>query len=253
MAWPHRTARCLVAVGLLGCRGGGPEGVPAPDRSSSELPSFTVPRGARALLDQGGPSLGGFVHPGTGRAVRSSRVQGDAWLRYDDEGLHLRVDVYDPTPDAPFDPATRDAHLWERSSGVELMLQPGDPGDNRDYFEIQVDSRGARWTTRFDDYNHPIRVGPDGRRRFGDEGWEPDLALASERLPGGRGYRVRFTVRWQDLQRIRAVTPPRAGDVWRANVYTFRDGQRDSLAWSPLLGQGNFHRSGRWGRLRFGP
>jgi len=174
-------------------------------------------------------------------------------MRYDDEGLHVRVDVYDPHPDAPFDPNARDPHLWERSSGVELMLQPGDPSDNRDYFEIQVDSRGAHWSTRFDDYNRPIRVGPDGRRRFGDEDWEPSLAVTPEPLPGGRGYRVRFTVRWQDLQRIRAPTPPAPGQVWRANVYTFRDGQRDSLAWSPLLGQGNFHRSGRWGRLTFAP
>ena len=30
---------------------------------------------------------------------------------------------------------------------------------------------------------------------------------------------------------------PRAGDAWRMNLYPFRDGQRDSLAWSPLLGE----------------
>jgi len=40
--------------------------------------------------------------------------------------------------------------------------------------------------------------------------------------------------------------------TWRLNLYTFRDGQRVSLAWSPVLGQGNFHRSSRFGRLRFG-
>ncbi len=247
----RRAVLALAALVSAGCKLGAPEGVPTPDRSSSALPTYTVSRGPRASLDQPGNSLGGFVHPGTGRPVPSSRVQGDAWMRYDDEGLHVRVDVYDPRPEAPFDPSQRDPHLWERSSGVELMLQPGDPGDNRDYFEIQVDSRGARWTTRFDDYNRPIRVGPDGRRRFGDESWEPDLSVITESLPGGRGYRVRFTVRWQDLPRVRAPTPPNPGDVWRANVYTFRDGQRDSLAWSPLLGQGNFHRSGRWGRIVF--
>jgi hypothetical protein len=35
------------------------------------------------------------------------------------------------------------------------------------------------------------------------------------------------------------------------NLYSFRDGQADAMSWSPLLGQGNFHRSSRFGRLRF--
>jgi hypothetical protein len=35
------------------------------------------------------------------------------------------------------------------------------------------------------------------------------------------------------------------------NVYSFRDGQRDSLAWSPTLGQGNFHFAPRFGRVIF--
>jgi hypothetical protein len=33
------------------------------------------------------------------------------------------------------------------------------------------------------------------------------------------------------------------------NVYAFRDGQRQSLAWSPLRGRGNFHKSERFGRI----
>jgi hypothetical protein len=35
------------------------------------------------------------------------------------------------------------------------------------------------------------------------------------------------------------------------NFYSFRDGQRDSLAWSPIQGQGNFHRAARFGRVTF--
>jgi hypothetical protein len=45
--------------------------------------------------------------------------------------------------------------------------------------------------------------------------------------------------------------PPRPGDVWRANLYSFRDGQGDSLAWSFIRGEGNFHRSSRFGRVVF--
>jgi hypothetical protein len=44
---------------------------------------------------------------------------------------------------------------------------------------------------------------------------------------------------------------PSQGDVWRVNLYSFRDGQRQALAWSPILGEGNFHRASRFGRLRF--
>jgi hypothetical protein len=50
----------------------------------------------------------------------------------------------------------------------------------------------------------------------------------------------------------RVTAAPTAGEAWRMNLYTFRDGQRDSLAWSPLLGQGNFHRATRFGRVVFG-
>jgi hypothetical protein len=129
------------------------------------------------------------------------------------------------------------------------MLQPGDPGDNRDYFELQADTAGARWTTRFDDYNRPISRGPDGATRYGHQDWEPALALASR--VDAEGYTLELKLPFSALTGVRSAVPPRPGDVWRGNVYTFRDGQRDALAWSPLLGRGNFHRTSRWGRLAF--
>jgi hypothetical protein len=49
----------------------------------------------------------------------------------------------------------------------------------------------------------------------------------------------------------RAPIPPRPGDIWRLNLYSFRDGQRLALGWSPIRGQGNFHRSSRFGRIQF--
>ncbi len=45
--------------------------------------------------------------------------------------------------------------------------------------------------------------------------------------------------------------PPKPGDTWRINLYSFRDGQRAALAWSPILGQGNFHRTSRFGKVIF--
>jgi hypothetical protein len=71
----------------------------------------------------------------------------------------------------------------------------------------------------------------------------------------GRRYVIEMAIPWSDfaVPQIsgRANVPPRPGDVWKMNVYSFRDGQSDSLAWSPTLGQGNFHFAPRFGRVLF--
>ena len=64
-------------------------------------------------------------------------------------------------------------------------------------------------------------------------------------------YTIELALPWDTLASPNAGAPPHEGDVWRMNFYSFRDGQRDALAWSPTLGQGNFHRSARFGRVRF--
>ena len=194
---------------------------------------------------------GGFVHPGSGQPEPGSRVQGRAWFAWSDERLYVAARVDDAHPAAPFGPDEVDPHLWERSSAVELMLQPGDPGDNRVYYELQADTVCAKWTTRFDDYNRPQSVGPDGRRRFGHQEWSPAVECAAQ--VGGGGYAIELSVPWAAFaEGARTAVPPRAGDAWRANVYSFRDGQRDALAWSPLRGGGNFHYAPRFGRVVFG-
>jgi hypothetical protein len=45
--------------------------------------------------------------------------------------------------------------------------------------------------------------------------------------------------------------PPSPGDLWRVNLYSFKDGQRAALAWSPLLREGSFHRTRRFGKIQF--
>jgi hypothetical protein len=97
----------------------------------------------------------GLRAPDDGAARAGSRVNGDARVAWSDAGLLVAFEVRDRDAQSPFRRRMRDAHVWERASGVELMLQPGDFGDNRDYFEVQVGVNGARWTTRFDDYNRP--------------------------------------------------------------------------------------------------
>jgi hypothetical protein len=262
----HRSLGFLLVTALLSCRRTGWD-PPAPDRSNGELPVVSAPRiaverspglgGVRldGRLDEpfwsAAGDTGGFVHPGTGRADSHSRVKGAARVAWDQQNLYLALVIGDGDPVTPFAPDQVDPHLWERSSAVEVMIQPGDPGNNSHYYELQVDPAGAVWDTSFDDYNQPISVTPEGGRRFGHQEWSSGVqkGIVIDRV-GGR-YTLELAIPWRALQSPNASAPPRPGDVWRVNFYSFRDGQRDALAWSPLLGEGNFHRSARFGRLRF--
>jgi hypothetical protein len=253
----------LVAATLACGRGAGHQPIPARDRSDGALPELRVARVAPGSITMDGvldePVWRGpanatlaLVHPRTGTPQLRSKVQGGAWLAWDDEHLYLAAVVDDPAPRAAFDPTAKDPHVWSQSSGIELMLQPGDPGDNRGYFEIQIDTGGALWTTRFDDYNQPIARDAAGRAvRFGHEDWDPPIRHG-QRVHRG-WYAVELAVPWNAITPARVAAPPRPGDVWRANLYSFRDGQRDALAWSPTLGRGNFHYAARFGRLVFAP
>jgi hypothetical protein len=194
-------------------------------------------------------ALGPLVHPATGAPVPSSPVAAFARMGWTDDALWLGVVVRDKKPDAPFGRDERDPHVWGKSSGIELMLQPGDPGDNRDYYELQVDVGGAVFDSHFDDYNAPIS-GQGAARVFGHQEWSSGVERAAF-VQRGSFYAVEVKLPWSALAAARVAVPPKPGDVWRLNLYSFRDGQRQALAWSPLRGQGNFHRAARFGRVRF--
>ncbi len=249
----------VFALCLLACR-------ETPSATSSSSRTASVNRGATGAkklargaitvdgrLDEAAwraPGTGPLVHPGSGEPVPQSRVNGEAWFAWDDDALYLAARVADREPAAPFARDAVDPHLWEQSSAVELMLQPGDHSDNRHYYEIQADTACALWTTRFDDYNRPQAVTADNQRTFGHQDWQPAIRCAAQR--NGEGYTLELAIPWRDVDGAgRASVPPSAGAVWRANVYSFRDGQRDALAWSPLRGEGNFHFAPRFARLTF--
>ena len=197
----------------------------------------------------GATVLGPFVEPGSGAAPSGSPVEGFAKVLWDDQKLYLGFVVRDGWPSAPFGREDQDPHLWEQSSAVEIMLQPGDPGDNRGYYELQVDTRGAVFDTAWDDYNVPITE-KDGAKAFGHMEWSGNLERAAF-VQSGSFYSVEVAMPWSALKPARTAVPPKTGDVWRLDLYSFRDGQRYALAWSPIRGQGNFHRSTRFGRVRF--
>ncbi|MCA9584871.1 MAG: carbohydrate-binding family 9-like protein [Myxococcales bacterium] len=194
-------------------------------------------------------ALGPLVKPGDGAEDHASPVDGFARMTWDDAKLYIAFVVKDGAAGSPFGRDDVDPHLWEKSSAVELMIQPGDPGDNKGYYEIQIDVAGAVFDTRWDDYNTPIADGPDGKR-FGHMDWSCKAERAVSR-GDGRYYAVEIALPWSAFAGGRAASPPKAGDVWRVNLYTFRDGQRHALAWSPIRRQGNFHKASRFGRVRF--
>ena len=254
-----RLAGALLLGAMLGCRREGAPAAAVRPRADGAIPTVTAPRVTGAMrwdgrLDEpawaSARRIGGFVHPSTGQAEPGSKVNGDARVAWSDAGLMVAFEVRDREAVSAFAPTQRDAHVWEGASGVEVMLQPGDFGDNREYFEVQVGVNGARWTTRFDDYNRPVARDESGAMHFGHEDWEPALECGTART--SEGYLVEMLIPWAAVTTSRVTAAPRAGEAWRMNLYTFRDGQRDSLAWSPLMGQGNFHRAARFGRVVFG-
>ncbi|MFT6398978.1 MAG: hypothetical protein ACJAYU_003740 [Bradymonadia bacterium] len=195
------------------------------------------------------PWAGALVGAGDGSAAPDSPVAGSFKAAWDAENLYLAVAVADENASSPLERDAIDPHVWEAASGIELMLQPGDPDDNSHYYEVQVCTAEAVWDTHFDDYNRPI-TGEGAEREFGHQSWDSALVRETTVFPG-EGYVVEMALPWSSIDSPNAESPPTAGAVWRANIYSFRDGQRHALAWSPLLGQGNFHRSARFGQLLF--
>jgi hypothetical protein len=197
----------------------------------------------------GAAVIGPLVDSNNGAPVPSSPVA--AWARagFTDEALWVGVVVRDRSPVAAFGRDDVDPHVWGKSSGVELILQPGDPGDNRDYYELQVDVGGAVFDSHFDDYNAPV-TGAGATKIFGHQDWSSGVERAAF-VQRGSFWSVELKLPWRAVAGARVAVPPKPGDVWRLNLYSFRDGQRYALAWSPIRGQGNFHRASRFGRVRF--
>jgi hypothetical protein len=194
-----------------------------------------------------------FVLPTTGQAVPANApLGGTAQLRYDENNLYIAIEAKDVDVSGNFDQASVDPHLWTRDT-VEVMLDPEGDGDNRDYYEIQVNPQGLVFDSQFDRYNEP-RVLPDGP--FGHQEWSSTLAHAvtvkgTLNDPSDRddGYIVEMALPFSTLTKVK-TRPPKPGIEWRANFYVMQE--NGGVSWSPILYQGNFHKASRFGRLRFG-
>jgi hypothetical protein len=205
-------------------------------------------------------STGAFVDVGTGAPNKSSPVDGSVKLLWDDTSMYLFFEVSDPDiiggyQDPKSQPtkftATGLPKLWENDT-VEIMTDPDGDGDNVDYYELQINPQNKVFHSQFDGYNAP-KGGDNGP--FGHEDWDPKLKSAvvvkgTMDKPGDKdiGYAVEVQIPWGAFSKAKR-TPPTAEDTWRMNFYAMKN--NGGVAWSPILGQGNFHKATRFGRVRF--
>jgi hypothetical protein len=190
-----------------------------------------------------------FVDVGTGDSNTSFPVNGSAKLAWDDTNMYIAFKVEDPDVIGGFAKDAKEPHLWTKDT-VEVMIDPDGDGDNADYYEIQVNPQNLVFDTQYDTYNSP-KTEPDGP--FGHQDWSSRLKSAvvvdgTMDKPGDKdkGYSVEMAIPWASLSKAKSH-PPKPGDEWRMNFYAMKN--NGGVAWSPILGQGNFHKASRFGRV----
>ena len=138
--------------------------------------------------------------------------------------------------------------LWMKDT-VEMMTDPDPSGDNKDYYELQINPQNKVFHTQFDDYNSP-KTEPNGP--FGHEDWDPKLKSVVvvhgdlDKAGTDQGYTVEASIPWAAFAKA-ANHPPKGGDTWRMNFYAMQT--NGGVAWSPIMGAGNFHNAQRFGRV----
>ena len=192
--------------------------------------------------------IGPFVDVRTGEPNKAFPVNGSARLTYDATTLYVGFEVTDKDIVGGFSKNEKDPHLWTKDT-VEIMIDPDGEGDNRDYYEIQVNPQNLVFDSQFDRYNEP-KTEPNGP--FGHQEWSSNLKSAVK-IHGtlddskeDQGYTVEIAIPWASFAKAKKA-PPALGDSWRMNFYAMQN--NGGVAWSPILGKGNFHRATRFGRV----
>ncbi len=196
------------------------------------------------------PSTGPFVDVRTGRPnPPGAPLGGTAKVLWDDTSLYVGIQVRDGDVIGGFKKDEKDPHLWTKDT-VEIMVDPDGDGDNKDYYEIQINPQNLVFDSEFDSYNTP-RTEPDGP--YGHQEWSAKLKSAvtiqgtiDKSDDHDDGYIVEAAIPWKSFSKAKK-TPPDVGDSWRMNLYAMKN--NGGVAWSPILGQGNFHRASRFGRI----
>jgi hypothetical protein len=197
------------------------------------------------------PLLGPFVDVTTGEPNKTFPVNGKGRILYDDKFLYVGVEVEDKDITGGFPADAKDPHLWTKDT-VEIMIDPDWERANTNYYEIQIGPQNLVFDTQWDDYNTP-KPSPEGP--FGNQDWTAGLKSAvvvdgtiDKSDDVDKGYVVEAAIPWKSLSKAKK-SPPGLGDSWRVNLYAME--KNSGVAWSPILGRGNFHRSSRFGRVRW--
>jgi hypothetical protein len=197
------------------------------------------------------PILGPFVDVRTGKPNKTFPVNAKARLLWNDQSLFVGVEVEDKDVVGGFPAGAEDPHLWTRDT-VELMIDPDWDRKNTDYYEIQINPQNLVFDSQWDDYNLP-KPSPSGP--FGHQDWSANLKSAvvvdgtiDKSDDVDKGYVVEASIPWKSFTKAQR-SPPALGDAWRINVYAMQ--QNSGVAWSPILGRGNFHKSSQFGRVHF--
>jgi hypothetical protein len=194
-------------------------------------------------------TTGDFVNAGSGTRDVGLNVGGRAYLLWTSEALYIAFVVRDTDIKGDFEKGAVDPHLWTENT-TETMIDPDGDGDNRDYYEIQIGPQNLVFDSRFDDYNQPrsLPAGP-----FGHQDWTAHATTAvaldgtlNNSSDRDQGYTVEAKIPWSAFDKARTI-PPKLGDQWRMNFYAMRN--NGGVAWSPILGQGNFHKASRFGKV----
>lgn len=190
-----------------------------------------------------------FVNAQSGKRDKETKLGGRARLLYDDVALYVGLDIKDPNVVGGFPKDAKDPQLWTADT-VEIMIDPDGDGDNNDYYEIQINPQNLVFDSHFDQYKRPSG-GPEGP--FGNQEWSAELK-SKVKVDGtldkpedeDKGYVVEAAIPWKAFHKAKQV-PPKPGDVWRMNFYAIE--KNAGVAWSPLLGAGDFHRAARFGEV----
>ena len=243
---------------------------PQPEQHTDNVPSVTINKLAatdKITVDGKGDDaawqkaalIGPFVDVGTGKPNTSFPVNGSAKMLWDDTNLYVLFDVKEDEVVGGFTKpgaadqkdmwtTTGQPKLWMKDT-VEIMTDPDPSGDNKDYYELQINPQNKVFHSNYDTYNAP-KVDPNGP--FGHEDWDPKLKSAVvvhgdiDKAGTDQGYTVEASIPWAAFAKA-ANHPPKSGDVWRMNFYAMKN--NGGVAWSPILGQGNFHKATRFGKV----
>ena len=182
---------------------------------------------------------------GSGREREATRVR----IWYDDTALYLGWTCQDSDIQATF--TARDSRFWEEEVAEFFVTAK----DLTRYFELQWNPLGGV-------FDAIIKNELDERgvsKKFdGDWSYTAKKMQSAVQLKGTAAnsadvdefWQVEVAIPFADLEQ----TPPKPGDIWRANFYRFNrsKGQREELlSWSPTQLRG-FHQPTRFGFLEFG-